>query len=134
MNSAFEFLKANQVFHLATIDGAKARVRPFGFVMKRNGALYMCTGKAKDVFKQLQKNPEIELSAMGANGTWLRVSGKIAVDDSRDAKVQAFAEAPMLLKIYPKGADDENYVTFYFTSAKAMLYSFADAPKELPLL
>ena len=134
MNTALEFLKANQVFHLATVDGNRARVRPFGFVMKRNNALYMCTGKAKDVFKQLQKNPEIELSAMGPNGTWLRVSGKIAVDDSRDAKVQAFAEAPMLLQIYPKGADDENYVTFYFTEAKAMLYSFADAPKQLPLI
>jgi len=39
----------------------------------------------------------------------------------------------MLLKIYPKGADDETYVTFYFTEGKATLYSFTDPPKELPL-
>lgn len=134
MSSAIEFLKTNKVFHLATIDGTQARVRPFGFVMNRNNRLYMCTGKAKNVYKQLKKNPAIELSAMGPEGTWLRVSGTIEFDDSRDTKIQAFEEAPMLLQIYPRGADDDNYVTFYFTEAKATLYSFAEAPKELPLL
>jgi len=133
MNSALEFLKANKVFHLATVDGTQARVRPFGFVMKRNDKLYMCTGKMKDVYKQMVKNPKIEVSAMGADNTWLRITGSIAFDDSRETKTQAFEEAPMLLQIYRKGADDENYVTFYFTEAKAILYSFTEAPKELPL-
>jgi uncharacterized pyridoxamine 5'-phosphate oxidase family protein len=133
MNTAYEFLKANPVFHLATVDGTKARVRPFGFSMIRNKALYFCTNKTKDVYKQLQKNPDIEISGMGADNTWLRIRGRIAFDDSRAAKVQAFEEAPMLLRIYPKGADDEIFVTFYFTEAQATLYSFAEAPKGLPL-
>ncbi len=133
MNTAFEFLKANPVFHLATVDGNKARVRPFGFSMIRNKALYFCTNKTKDVYKQLVKNPDIEISGMGADGTWLRIRGKIAFDESRDAKVQAFAEAPNLLKLYTKGADDEIFVTFYFTEAQATLYSFAGAPTSLPL-
>jgi uncharacterized pyridoxamine 5'-phosphate oxidase family protein len=133
MNTAYEFLKANPVFHLATVDGTKARVRPFGFSMIRNKALYFCTNKTKDVYKQLVKNPDIEISGMGADNTWLRIRGKIAFDESREAKVQAFEEAPMLLRIYPKGADDETYVTFYFTEAQATLYSFAEAPKTLPL-
>ena len=134
MNSALEFLKANKVFHLATVDGTQARVRPFGFVMKRDDRLYMCTGKAKDVYKQMVKDPKIEISAMGADNTWLRITGSIAFDNSRETKTQAFEEAPMLLQIYRKGADDENYVTFYFTEAKAVLYSFTEAPKELPLV
>jgi uncharacterized pyridoxamine 5'-phosphate oxidase family protein len=133
MNTAFEFLKANPVFHLATVDGTKARVRPFGFSMVRNNKLYLCTNKTKDVYKQLVKNPDIEISGMGTDNTWLRVRGKIAFDDSREAKAQAFAEAPNLLRIYPKGADDEIFVTFYFTEAQATLYSFAEAPKALPL-
>jgi len=133
MKTAYEFLKANPVFHIATVDGNKARVRPFGFTMVRNKALYFCTNKTKDVCKQLVKNPDIEISGMGADGTWLRVRGKIAFDESRETKVQAFEEAPMLLKIYPKGADDETYVTFYFTEAQATLYSFAEEPKILPL-
>jgi len=133
MSTALEFLKANQVFHLATVDGANARVRPFGFTMKRNNKLYMCTNKTKDVFKQLVKNPDIEISAMGADQTWLRIRGKVAVDDSREAKAQAFKESAMLLQIYPKGADDDTFVTFYFTEAQATLYSFANPPKSLPL-
>ena len=133
MKTAYEFLKANPVFHLATVDGTKARVRPFGFSMIRNKALYLCTNKTKDVFKQLVKNPDIEISDMGSDGTWLRIHGKVAIDDSREAKVQAFAEAPNLLRIYPKGADDEIFVTFYFTEAQATLYSFAEGPKTLPL-
>ncbi len=133
MNTAFEFLKANPVFHLATVDGKQARVRPFGFSMIRNNALYFCTNKTKDVFKQLVKYPDIEISGMGSDGTWLRVRGKVAVDDSREAKVQAFKEAPNLLQIYPKGAEDETFVTFYFTEAQATLYSFGGGPRNLPL-
>ena len=134
MSTAFEFMKANPVFFLATVDGAGARVRPFGFVMVRNNALYFCTNKTKDVYKQLVKNPDVEISGMGPEGTWLRVRGTVVVDDSYEAKVQAFKEGQMLLQIYPKGADDETFVTFYLTKAKATLYSFVAGPKELPLV
>jgi len=132
--TAIEYLKANPVFHIATVEGTKARVRPFGFSMMRNGALYFCTNKTKDVYKQLAANPEIEISDMGGDMTWLRIRGRIAFDDSRDAKVQAFAESANLLKVYPKGADDETFVTFYFTEATATLFSFTAAPKNIPLV
>jgi uncharacterized pyridoxamine 5'-phosphate oxidase family protein len=134
MNTAFEFLKANPVFHIATVDGEQARVRPFGFTMIRDNKFYMCTNKTKDVYKQMVKCPNVELSAMGADGTWLRVCGKVAFDDSREAKAQAFQVSAMLLQLYPKGADDEIFVTFYFTEAKATLYSFQGGPKVIPLL
>lgn len=134
MNTVYEFIKANPVFHIATVDGDKARVRPFGFMMKRNNRLYFCTNKNKEVYKQLTQNPNIEISVMGSDGSsWLRVKGTIAFDESRDAKVQAFEESPNLLRIYPKGADDEVFVTFYFTNAEARLFSFTAAPKDVPL-
>ncbi len=132
MNTAFEFIKASPVFHIATVDGAKARVRPFGFIMKRNNKLYLCTNKTKDVYKQLKKNPDIEISDMG-NNVWLRIRGRIAFDETREAKAQAFEESANLLRIYPKGADDETFVTFYFTEAVATLFSFTEAPKNIPL-
>ncbi len=133
MNTAIEFLKANKAFHIATVDGTKARVRPFSFVMKRNNALYFCTNRTKDVYKQLFQNPDIEISSVGANGTWLRVRGRIAFDETRDSKAQVFVENPDLLKRYNKGADDELFLTFYFTDAVATLYSFTEAPKVIPL-
>ena len=133
MNSALEFIKASPVFHIATVDGAKARVRPFSFIMKRNQRLYFCTNKTKDVYKQLKQNPDIEISDMGSNATWLRIRGRISFDETREAKVQVFEQAPDLLRIYPKGADDELFVTFYFTDAVATLFSFTEAPKNIPL-
>jgi uncharacterized pyridoxamine 5'-phosphate oxidase family protein len=134
MTIALEYLKANPIFHIATIDGTKARVRPFGFSMKRNGTLYFCTNKTKDVYKQLTRNPEIEISDMGNDMTWLRIRGRIAFDESREAKAQVFAESASLLNIYPKGADDETFVTFYFTEAVATLFSFSAPPQNIPLL
>jgi len=132
MNTAREFIKASPIFHIATVDGAKARVRPFSFIMKRNNKLYFCTNKTKDVYKQLKQSPDIEISDMG-NNVWLRIRGRIAFDETREAKAQAFEESPRLLRIYPKGADDETFVTFYFTEAVATLYSFTEAPKNIPL-
>ncbi len=135
MSSAFEFLKENRVFHVATSDGSKGRVRPFGFVMERNNALYFFTAKTKDVYKQMKQNPDIEIEAIAPDMTvWLRVRGRIAFDDSRDAKAQVFAESPEAIKIYPKGPDDENTVTFYFTEAEATLYSFSGPPSRISLL
>jgi uncharacterized pyridoxamine 5'-phosphate oxidase family protein len=133
MNTALEFIKANPVFHIATVDGNKARVRPFGFIMKRNNALYFCTNKTKDVYKQLKQNPDIEISDMGSNNTWLRIRGRIAFDETREAKAQVFEELPDLLRMYPKGADDESFVTFYFTEAEATLFSFTAARENIPL-
>ncbi len=132
--TAIEYLKANPVFHIATVDGTKARVRPFGFSMMRNGKIYFGTNNTKEVYKQLSSNPDIEISDMGNDGTWLRIRGRVAFDDSRDAKVQAFSESANLLKVYPKGADDETFITFYFTEAVATLFSFTAAPKTIPLV
>lgn len=133
MSTALDFIKANPIFHIATVDGAKARVRPFGFIMKRNDTLYFCTNKTKDVYKQLKQNPDIEISDMGSNSTWLRIRGRIAFDETRESKAEAFEHMPDLLRIYPKGADDEMFVTFYFTEAAATLFSFTDKPKNIPL-
>ena len=135
METAYEYLKANPVFHLATVDEGKGRVRPFGFVMKRNNLLYFCTNTTKDVYRQLAANPDIEISDMGNDGaSWLRIRGRIAFDAGREAKAQAFSESPNLLRIYPKGADDETFITFYFADARATLFSFTRAPRNLPLL
>jgi len=134
METAYDFLKAN-IFHIATIDNGKPRVRPFGFVMKRNNKLYFCTNKNKEVYRNLIENPVTEISAVGKDRlTWLRLRGTIEFDESKEAKEQVFNESPQLLKIYPKGADDESFVTFYFKEAEARLFSIGGKPKDIDLV
>ena len=63
MNKVVEFLNANPVQYLATVgrDG-KAKCRPFMFAGELNGKLWFCTNNQKDVYKDLQANPNIEIS------------------------------------------------------------------------
>ncbi|HOJ43786.1 MAG TPA: pyridoxamine 5'-phosphate oxidase family protein, partial [Syntrophorhabdaceae bacterium] len=113
----------------------KPRVRPFGFVMKRDNRLYFCTNKTKEVYRNLIENPSTEICAVGKDGmTWLRIRGIVEFDESKEAKAQVFKEAPQLLKIYPKGADDEIFVTFYFKEAEAKLFSMGANPKDIDLI
>ena len=63
MEEVFELLKKIGTYYLATVDGNKPRVRPFGTVDLYNGKLYIQTGKKKDVSKQIEKNPNVELCA-----------------------------------------------------------------------
>ena len=52
MERVEKFLKEAGTYYLATIDGDKARVRPFGTVNIFEGKLYIQTGKVKNVSKQ----------------------------------------------------------------------------------
>ena len=51
MKEVCEFLKECGVYYLATIDGDKPKVRPFGTSEIFEDKLYIQTGKKKDVYK-----------------------------------------------------------------------------------
>ena len=59
MKETYDFLKKCGVFYLATVDGDKPRVRPFGAINIFEDKLYFQTGKIKDVSKQLDINPNV---------------------------------------------------------------------------
>ena len=80
MREVFDFLKKAGIFYIATMDGDQPRVRPFGAVDVFEDKLYIQTGKVKDVSKQIQKNPKVEICGF-AEGTWVRVAGELVRDD-----------------------------------------------------
>lgn len=63
MKKVVEFLQANPVQYLATVgrDG-KAKCRPFMFLFEQDGKLWFCTNNTKEVYKDMQANPEIEVT------------------------------------------------------------------------
>ncbi|MCX7856524.1 MAG: hypothetical protein N2513_00860 [Deltaproteobacteria bacterium] len=65
---------------------------------------------------------------------WLRIRGLVKFDENRDAKAQVFEEAPHLLNIYPKGKNDETFVTFFLENAKAMIFSITGEIGDVPIL
>ncbi len=128
MQEVYDFLKKCGTYFLATVEGDQPRVRPFGTIDIFEGKLYIQTGKKKDVSKQLQANPKAEICAF-ADGTWLRVAGKLIRDDRIEPKKHMLDSFPDLKAMY--SAEDDNTEVLYFEDAVATFSSFTAAPKEI---
>ena len=128
MKEVYEFLKDAKTYYLATIDGNIPRVRPFGTIDLFEDKLYIQTGKSKDVYKQIEKNNNVEICAFN-NGKWIRINGKLKVDDRIEAKRHMLDNYPELRGMYSEL--DDNTVVLYFESFKAVISSFTEAPKVI---
>lgn len=130
MNEVYEFLKSCGTYYLATVEGDQPRVRPFGTIDIFEDKLYIQTGKVKEVSKQIQANPKVEICAFG-EGKWVRIAGKLIRDDRREAKAHMLDNYPSLQAMY--SADDDNTEVLYFEDAVATFSSFTEAPKVIKL-
>ena len=128
MEEVRNFLKECGTYYLATIDGDKPRVRPFGTAEIFEGRLYIQTGKKKDVFKQLEQNNNVELCGF-KDGKWIRVSGRLIIDDRVEAKKDMLDKNPNLRGMYNE--NDDNTAVLYFESGKAVISSFTEEPKVI---
>ena len=128
MKEVYEFLKDAKTYYLATVDGNIPRVRPFGTIDLFEDKLYIQTGKLKDVYKQIEKNNNVEICAFN-NGKWIRINGKLKVDDRIEAKRHMLDNYPELRGMYSEL--DDNTVVLYFESFKAVISSFTEAPKVI---
>lgn len=132
MNEILKFITDAKIFYIATIEGDKPKVRPFGFAMEYEGKLYFCTSSEKDVSKQLISNPNFEACTMSEKGQWIRLKGKAVFDSSSDAKAKAFEILPSLANIY-KSTDNPIFQVFYVEEGEAILYSFSETPRIITL-
>ncbi len=117
MDEVLKFLKDNQTFYLATVDGTVPKVRPFGFVMNYEGKLYFGTNNQKNVYKQLKANPYCEMSTTSSTGEWLRLKGEAVFNTNKASKQAALASAPALSRMY--NVDDSIFEVFYIKNAEA---------------
>ena len=126
MKEIKEFLKDCGVYYLATMDGDQPRVRPFGTAEIFEEHLYIQTGKKKDVFKQIDANNNVEICAF-KDVKWIRVTGKLVLDDRVPAKKYMLDMNPSLRGMYNEL--DDNTAVLYFESGQAVISSFTDVPK-----
>lgn len=128
MKEVQKFLKECGVYYLATVEGDQPRVRPFGTAEIFEDHLYIQTGKNKDVFKQIRENNNVEICAF-KDGKWIRVTGKLILDDRVEAKKYMLDMNPNLRSMYNEL--DDNTAVLYFESGQAIISSFTDAPKVI---
>ncbi len=128
MSKVVDFLVEAKVFYIATVEEDQPRVRPFGGTMEFNSRVYLTTSKEKKVFKQLVKNPKIELSGI-TKGQWIRITGNAVVDETVDAKKAMLEANPYLKNRYSE--DYGKLAVFYIDKMKAVVYSNIDEYVEL---
>jgi len=125
MTEIYNFLKKCGIYYLATVEGDQPRVRPFGTIDLFEDKLYIQTGKIKNVSRQMQANPRIEICAFNA-GQWLRISATAVRDDRIEAKQHMLAAYPSLQEKYK--ADDDNTEVLYLKDVTATFESFTSEP------
>ena len=128
MQEVYEFLKACGTYYLATVEGDQPRVRPFGTIDIFEDKLYIQTGKVKDVSKEMQANPKVEICAFDGQN-WIRVAGEVVRDDRVEPKKHMLDSYPNLQALYR--ADDDNTEVLYLKNATATIYSFTEEPKVI---
>ena len=126
----FAFLNTNCDCHMATVEGNKPRVRAMGIVKAGENGIIIQTGTYKDIYKQLSKNPNVELCFYNAkDGIQVRVSGAVEVVDDLKVKKEIVAQRQFLKPVVEK----EGYgaIAVYSLKGVANVWSFATnlAPK-----
>jgi pyridoxamine 5'-phosphate oxidase len=97
------FINANRDCHMATVDGNLPRVRAIKVVKADENGIIIEIGIYKDVYKQLQANPNVELCFNNfEQGIQVRVSGAVEPVDDIKLKDEIIAERPFLKPRFEK--------------------------------
>ena len=130
MQNIVKFLKDSIIFYLATVEDDQPRVRPMGFVMEYNGKIAFCTSNTKEMYKQMKKNPKIELVACVDTKT-LRITGEAEFITSNDSQTKALDEMPMLKSVYAAG--DGKFEIFAIKNPVASYISMSGKRENIKL-
>lgn len=128
MQRVCNFLKKTGVYFLATVDGDRPEVRPFGTAEIIDGKLYIQTGHVKPVARQIAANPKVAICAYDGN-EWLRINATLVEDPSVEVKKAMLDAYPTLRAMYDE--NDGNTAVYYLKDAKATISSFTAAPIEI---
>ena len=130
MKEIYEFLKECGTYFLATCEGDEPRVRPFGTINIFEDKLYIQTGKSKNVSKQIESNPKVEICGLLKDESkWIRVTGVLKRDDRVIAKKSMLDSYPNLRGMYDE--NDDNTEVLYFEKGTATISSFTEEPQTI---
>lgn len=127
MNEVVKFLQENPVQYVATVgrDG-KAKCRPFMFMAEHGGRLWFCTNSTKEVYKDMQANPYIQISVSSPSYAWIRLDGKTVFENNRAVK-ELCMQNPIVRGQY-RNADNPIFEVFYLEDAHAVIADFSGNP------
>lgn len=127
MNRVVEFTQANPVQYLATVgcDG-KAKCRSFMFGFEKDGNLWFRTNNQKDVYKDMQKNPEVEVSVSSPEYARIRFSEKAVFENNMEVKETCMNNS--IVKGQYQTADNPIFEVFYLENLHGVIADFYGNP------
>jgi len=118
-----QFVTKNPVFSLATVDGGKPRVRSMMICKAGKDGIIFTTGRDKDVNKQLQANPAVEMCFYSSDeNRQVRIEGAVKVLDDMKLKKQIVEDFPFL-KPWVEAAGYEVMVVYSLKNGKAVTWT-----------
>jgi len=118
-----EFVTKNPVFSLATVDGGKPRVRNMMLYKAGENGIIFTTGRDKDVNKQLQANPAVEMCFYSSDANrQVRIEGAVEMIDDLELKKQIVEDFPFL-KPWVEAAGYEIMIVYGLKNGKAVTWT-----------
>ena len=125
-----DFLTDAGVFFLATIDGDQAKCRPLGFHMLVGEKIYFGVGTFKEVWKQIQENPKVEIVALNdEKDKFIRYYGTATADDTPELVEKTFEIMPEIGEMYK--ANNWDMGIFYLDDATAEFRNIMEVEETL---
>ncbi|MDD6449613.1 MAG: pyridoxamine 5'-phosphate oxidase family protein [Lachnospiraceae bacterium] len=106
-------LKAYPMQYIGVIglDG-KPKVKAFEFKYEENGKLWFDTIKGRATWKEISRHPDVEITvADDETMDWIRISGRIRMQEDEEHRKKVFEASPILRKYY-SGPEEKNVVPF----------------------
>jgi uncharacterized pyridoxamine 5'-phosphate oxidase family protein len=119
MSKINSFLTETGVFFLATVDGNQPKLRPLGAHLEMDGKVIFGVGNFKEVYCQMQANPQVEIVACKSNGHWLRYTGTAVFETDPKYAEAMLDAAPNLRNIYNEQTGYK-MATFHLENATAV--------------
>lgn len=104
MKEAFDFLNEHPEVAFATVENGKPKIRVFQIMRREGTTLWFATSPHKEVYQQLQKNPNVELLAMTGNIS-VRITGKVYFDVPDTLCNEIYEANPVLPRLYKSYSD-----------------------------
>ena len=125
-----EFIRKNPVFSLATTDGNQPHTRMIMMYRADENGIIFTTGRDKDVNRQLQANPAVEMCFYGGEqNCHVRIDGLAMAIDDLELKKQIVEDFPFL-KPMVEERGYEVLITYNVQNARATIWTMET--NELP--
>jgi uncharacterized pyridoxamine 5'-phosphate oxidase family protein len=99
IQKAFDFLREHKEIVLATSEDNIPKTRIFQIMKQEGHKLYFATSSQKEVYRQLQANPNIEVLAFFDNVS-VRCAGVVNFEVDESTKKWVYENNPVLPRLY----------------------------------